>query len=82
MLRKKKGAVSALPMPGSPITGWIGLISLLVITVLISFDTLTGENGEVFPVGLYMIARIPLFAVLLWVGWRFARRHARSSIDF
>ena len=82
MLRKKKGAVSSLPMPGSPITGWIGLISLLVITVLISFDTLTGENGEVFPVGLYTIAAIPLFAVLLWGGWRFARRHARSSIDF
>ena len=82
MLRKKKGAVSSLLMPGSPMTGWIGLISLLVITVLISFDTLTGENGEVFPVGLYTIATIPLFAVLLWVGWRFARRHARSSIDF
>lgn len=82
MLRKKKGAVSSLPMPGSPMTGWIGLISLLVITVLISFDTLTGENGEVFPVGLYTIATIPLFAVLLWVGWRFAHRHARSSIDF
>ncbi|WP_121867164.1 amino acid permease [Glutamicibacter nicotianae] len=82
MLRKKKGAVSSLLMPGSPMTGWIGLISLLVITVLISFDTLTGESGEVFPVGLYTIATIPLFAVLLWVGWRFARRHARSSIDF
>lgn len=82
MLRKRKGAVSSLPMPGSPITGWIGLISLLVITVLISFDTLTGEDGEVFPVGLCTIAAIPLFAVLLWVGWRFARRHAQSSIDF
>lgn len=82
MLRRKRGTVSSLPMPGSPLTGWIGLVSLLVITVLISFDTLTGDNGEVFPVGLYTIATIPLFAVLLRVGWRFARKQAQSSIDF
>lgn len=82
MLRHKKGKVSTLPMPGAPVTGWIGIGSLLVITVLISFDTLTGPDGEIFPVGLYTIACIPGIAVLLWIGWKFAARHAKATSDF
>ena len=42
-LRKKKGNVSSLPMPGSPWTSWAGLIALLAITVLIGFDTITDK---------------------------------------
>lgn len=69
-LRKKKGKVSTLPMPGSPWTSWVGLVALLAITVLIGFDTMTSETGEVFPLGLWTLATIPFFALVLWLGWR------------
>ncbi len=75
MLRKKKGNVSKLPMSGSPYTSWVGLVALLAITVLIGFDTISGKDGEVFPLGLYTIACIPLIAAGLWLGWRKVRHH-------
>ncbi len=79
-LRKTKGLVSALPMPGSPWTGWIGIISLVIIGILIGFDTMTdAKTGEVFHLGLYTIATIPLFAVLLWLGWFKVRNNIAKS---
>lgn len=82
MLRKKKGKISKLPMPGAPVTGWIGLVSLVIITALIAFDTLTGDDGEVFPIGLYTIAAIPVFAILLFIGWKFVGKKANGPVDF
>lgn len=79
MLRRKKGKISKLPMSGSPYTSWAGLVALAIITVLIGFDTMTGKDGEVFPLGLYTIGCIPLIAVGLWVGWRRVRRNKPKS---
>ncbi|GAA2546625.1 L-asparagine permease [Neomicrococcus aestuarii] len=80
MLRRKKGNVSSLPMPGSPWTSWIGIISLVIIGILISFDTMTdAETGEVFHLGLYTIATIPFFALALWLGWLKVRKNVAKS---
>lgn len=75
MLRKVKGKVSPLPMPGSPWTSWIGLIALLIITVLIGFDTMTAPDGSVFLLGLWTLCTIPFFAVVLWLGWQFVKKN-------
>jgi len=70
-LRHKKGRVSSLPMPGSPWTSWVGLLALLAITVLIGMDTMTDKaTGDVFLLGLWTLASIPFFALVLWLGWR------------
>jgi L-asparagine permease len=45
-------------------------VALLAITVLIGFDTMTSETGEVFMLGLWTLATIPFFALLLWLGWQ------------
>ncbi|MDJ0319293.1 amino acid permease [Pseudarthrobacter sp. PS3-L1] len=79
MLRKKKGRVSSLPMPGAPWTSWAGLVSLLIITILIGFDTMTSDTGEVFLLGLWTLATIPFFALILWIGWRRVRNNAPLS---
>lgn len=79
MLRKKKGRVSSLPMPGAPWTSWAGLVSLLIITILIGFDTMTSDTGEVFLLGLWTLATIPFFALILWISWRRVRNNAPLS---
>ncbi|MEE1621303.1 amino acid permease [Zafaria sp. Z1313] len=82
MLRRRRGRVSPLPMPGSPWTGWAGLVSLLVITVLIAFDSMTDPvTGEVFRLGLYTVACIPVIAAALWLGWRKVRGNKPAN-DF
>lgn len=76
MLRRKKGRVSSLPMPGSPFTSWAGIIALAIITVLISFDSMSDPTtGEVFHLGLYTVACIPVIALALWIGWRRVRHN-------
>lgn len=75
MLRHKKGMVSKLPMPGSPWTSWVGLISLLAITVLIGFDTMAQPDGGVFLLGLWTLCAIPLLALVLWFGWQFVKHN-------
>ena len=79
MLRKKKGEVSSLPMPGSPWTSWAGLVALLIITVLIGFDTTKGSDGSVFYLGAWTLATVPLFALLLWLGWLKVRNNKPKS---
>ncbi|ALV45763.1 L-asparagine permease [Arthrobacter alpinus] len=79
MLRKRKGNVSSLPMPGSPWTSWVGLIALLIITVLIGFDTMTAPDGSVFLLGLWTLCTIPFFAVVLWLGWQFVKNNEPKS---
>lgn len=79
MLRRKKGMISALPMSGSPYTSWAGLAALGIITVLIGFDTMTGKDGEVFHLGLYTIACIPVIALGLWIGWHKVRHNKPKS---
>lgn len=79
MLRKKRGKISKLPMSGSPYTSWAGLVALAIITILIAFDTMVGKDGEVFHLGLYTIACIPLIAVGLWLGWRKVRHNKPKS---
>ncbi len=79
-LRRKMGKVSSLPMPGSPWTSWAGLAALAVITVLIGFDTMTDKaTGEVFPLGLWTLGTIPVFALLLWFGWKKVRHNEPKS---
>ncbi|WP_230119498.1 amino acid permease, partial [Arthrobacter sp. Bi83] len=78
-LRHKKGRVSELPMPGSPWSSWAGLVALLVIAVLIGFDTMTSKNGEVFYLGLWTLATIPFFAVVLWLGWQKVKNNEPKS---
>ena len=38
--------------------------------MLIGFDTMTSKTGEVFHLGLWTLATIPFFALLLWLGWQ------------
>ena len=78
-LRHQKGRVSSLPMPGSPWTSWAGLVALLAITVLIGFDTMTSKTGEVFHLGLWTLATIPFFAVVLWLGWQKVKNNEPKS---
>lgn len=79
-LRRIKGNdASSLPMPGSPWTSWAGLVALLAITVLIGFDTMTSKTGEVFQLGLWTLATIPFFAVVLWLGWQKVKHNAPKS---
>jgi L-asparagine permease len=79
-LRKKKGNVSSLPMPGAPWTSWAGLVALLAITVLIGFDTMTNKaTGEVFQLGLWTLATIPFFALMLWLGWQKVKHNEPKS---
>src|SRR6476661_2144112 len=78
-LRKTKGKASSLPMPGSPWTSWAGLVALLAITVLIGFDTMTSKSGEVFQLGLWTLATIPFFAVVLWLGWQKVKNNEPKS---
>jgi L-asparagine permease len=78
-LRHRKGVTSSLPMPGSPWTSWAGLVGLLAITVLIGFDTMTSKTGEVFYLGLWTLATIPFFALVLWLGWQKVRNNQPKS---
>ncbi|MCX2747114.1 amino acid permease [Arthrobacter sp. MI7-26] len=78
-LRHQKGKISTLPMPGSPWTSWVGLVALLAITVLIGFDTMTSKTGEVFLLGLWTLATIPFFAVVLWLGWQKVKNNEPKS---
>ncbi len=82
MLRKKKGKVSTLLMPGAPWTSWFGLLALLVITVLIGFDTMTGKDGSVFLLGLWTLATVPFFAVVLWLGWQLVKKNEPKNALF
>ncbi len=82
MLRRKKGKVSTLLMPGAPWTSWFGLLALLVITVLIGFDTMTGKDGSVFLLGLWTLATVPFFAVVLWLGWQLVKKNEPKSALF
>ena len=82
MLRKKKGLVSSLPMPGSPWTSWVGLVALLAITVLIGFDTMTSPDGSVYMLGLWTLCTIPFFAVVLWIGWQFVKNNEPKNALF
>ena len=73
-LRKRHGKVSSLPMPGGSIAAWVCLAATIGIIVLIGFGTETEPDGTVFPMGLATIASIPVFAVLLFLGWQIVKR--------
>lgn len=79
VLRRRKGVASTLPMPGSPWTSWAGMLGLLAITVLIGFDTMTSKDGEVFYLGLWTLATIPFFALVLWLGWQKVKNNQPKS---
>ncbi|MHA7177897.1 amino acid permease [Arthrobacter sp. Sr24] len=82
MLRRKRGKVSSLPMPGSPWTSWIGLGALLIITVLIGFDTMTKPDGSEYLLGLWTLCTIPVLAVALWFGWQFVKKNEPKNALF
>ncbi len=69
-------------MPGPPWTSWIGLTALLAITVLIGFDTMTSEQGEVFLLGLRTLATIPFFALVPWLGWQRVKHNEPKNALF
>ena len=71
--------MSSLPAPGGTWTSWAGLIALLAITVLIGFDTMTSKTGEVFHLGLWTLATIPFFALVLWLGWQKVKNNEPKS---
>ena len=81
-LRKTKGKVSSLPAPGGVWASWVGLIALLAITVLIGFDTMTSKTGEVFHLGLWTLATVPFFALMLWLGWHKVKNNEPKNALF
>ncbi|MFQ4147409.1 amino acid permease [Arthrobacter sp. LAPM80] len=82
LLRRKKGKVSSLPMPGAPWTSWIGLIALMAITVLIGFDTMTNPDGSQYLLGLWTLCTVPVFALVLWFGWQFVKKNEPKNALF
>lgn len=74
-LRRLKGReASELPMPGGIPAAVISLLAILGIVVLIAFNTATLEDGSTFPMGLWTVASIPVFGVLLVIGWQIVKR--------
>ncbi len=74
-LRRLKGReASELPMPGGIPAAVISLLAILGIVVLIAFNTATLEDGSTFPMGLWTVASIPMFGVLLVIGWQIVKR--------
>lgn len=74
-LRRRHGkGASELPMPGGIPTSIICLIALAGILVLIGFNTVKGPDGSTFPMGLATLASIPVFAILLLIGWQIVKR--------
>lgn len=74
-LRRRHGdRASELPMPGGSVAAIICLIATIGIVILIGFDTQTLDDGTVFPIGLATDASIPVFAVLLLIGWFVVKR--------
>jgi L-asparagine permease len=58
----------------------LGLVALIAITVLIGFDSMTNkETGEVFLLGLWTLATIPFFALILWLGWQKVKNNEPKS---
>jgi len=58
----------------------VGPDRLLAITVLIGFDSMTNkETGEVFLLGLWTLATIPFFALILWLGWQKVKNNEPKS---
>jgi L-asparagine permease len=55
------------------------MLGLLAITVLIGFDTMTSKDGEVFYLGLWTLATIPFFALVLWLGWQKVKNNQPKS---
>ena len=82
MLRRKKGKVSSLPMPGTPWTSWIGLVALMVITVLIGFDTMSNPDGSQYLLGLWTLCTVPVLALVLWFGWQFVKKNEPKNALF
>lgn len=53
-------------MPGAPFTSWLTLLFLLSVLVLMAFD---------YPNGTFTVSALPVIALLLWLGWRWTKRH-------
>ena len=84
-LRRRHGKnASELPMPGGAITSWLCLAALLAVIVLIGFNTQDQPDGTVFPMGLATLASIPVFAILLVIGWQIVKRTSpqKQNDDF
>ncbi|MCB4208941.1 amino acid permease [Arthrobacter sp. UM1] len=73
-LRRRYGKASKLPMPGGAPASIISLIAIAGILVLITFNTTKLDDGTVFPMGLFTVASLPVFLILLAVGWVFVRK--------
>lgn len=74
-LRRRHGkGASELPMPGGAVASWICIAALAGILVLIGFNSLTLEDGSTFPMGLATLGSIPVFAILLVIGWFLVKR--------
>ncbi|GAA1346903.1 amino acid permease [Falsarthrobacter nasiphocae] len=73
-LRKRHGNVSKLPMPGGIVASWISIAAIAGILILIGFNTQELEDGSTFPMGLLTVASLPVFLILLAIGWPLVKR--------
>lgn len=74
-LRRVKGkGASELPMPGGSVAAGLSIVAILGIVVLIGFQTVTREDGSTAPFGLWILSSIPVFAVLMVIGWFLAKK--------
>ncbi|MCL6422032.1 amino acid permease [Brachybacterium sp. JHP9] len=75
VLRRTKGKdASELPMPGGTVAAWLCILATIGIVVLIGFSTATNAAGETVPFGLWILSSIPVFAILMVIGWIFVKR--------
>ncbi len=60
-------------MPGAPFTSWLTLVFLLGVLVLMAFD---------YPSGTWTVAMIPVWGLVLAIGWRIKTRRAAHGLAY
>jgi L-asparagine permease len=60
-------------MPGAPFTSWLTLMFLLGVLVLMAFD---------YPSGTWTVAMIPVWGLVLAIGWRIKTRRTAHALAY
>lgn len=68
-VNRGEAAPSAFPMPGAPVTPWLGIAALVFVVITMGFD----------PDGQLILACTPLIAMAIALGWRGVRRRAAAQ---
>ncbi|QCE33805.1 amino acid permease [Acetobacteraceae bacterium] len=71
-IKEGRIAPTGFPMPFAPYSGWIALAFLASILVMMAFD---------YPSGTFSVAALPIFAVLLFIGWQFVRKNKQKNMQ-